>query len=246
MQLHYQVAGDGPTIVLLHGFLSDGRYWRSLRRELKASHRVITIDLLGFGRSPKPRRASYSLDQHATAVADTLRQLIDEPAVVVGHSMGALTACRLSQLAPELVDQLVLSNMPLYKSAEQARGVIKRTNTLYRLALYSPAARVLWPVVKTLAPRGRLRLGPANAFSPHHTYQSRKRSLTNTVEATDALALLKRVTCPTVLICGRYDRAVYGKNLDNTTLPEHITIKWVETGHHTPLHLPQALLRELV
>ena len=231
--------------MLIHGFLSDSHYWNRLVKELSKNHRVITIDLLGFGKSPKPRHAQYSLDQHAALVIDTLESLLDEPAVIVGHSMGALIAARISQLAPKLVERLVLCNMPLYTSPEQARGVIKRTNLPYRLALYSPAARVLWPVIKTIAPRGKLRLGPAGAFSPHHTYQSRKRSLTHTVEATDAVALLHSLTVPTALICGSYDRAVYRKNIEQETFPANITIKWVETGHHTPLRHPELILPEL-
>lgn len=245
VKLHYHVAGTGPAIVLIHGFLSDSRYWNKLVKELSSSHRVITVDLLGFGKSPKPRHAHYSLDQHAALVIDTLEPLLDEPAVVVGHSMGALISARISQRAPELVERLVLCNMPLYTSPEQARGVIKRTSLPYRLALYSPAARVLWPLIKSLAPRGKLRLGPAGAFSPHHTYQSRKRSLTHTVEATNALTLLHSLKAPTTLICGIRDRAVYRQNIEHEVFPRNITIKWVQTGHHTPLRHPELILPEL-
>lgn len=248
MKLHYSTYGDEskPTIVLIHGFLSDSHYWRPIRRELSSTHRIITIDLLGFGHSPKPRRAEYTLDQHAAAVIETLRPLLTKPAIIVGHSMGALVSARVSQLAPELTERLVLCNMPLFTSADQAHGIIRRTNHLYRLALYSPAARIIWPAVKTLAPRGYLRLGRAGAFSPHHTYHSRKRSLVNTVGATNSFKLLDSVTCQATLICGTYDRAIYRKNVDAHRLPETITLKWVETGHHTVLQRPNIILDELL
>lgn len=247
MKLHYSTHGDEskPTIVLIHGFLSDSYYWRKIRRQLSSTHRVITIDLLGFGRSPKPRRADYSLDQHAKMAVETLQPLLDKPAVLVGHSMGALVSARVSQLAPELVERLVLCNMPLYTSPDQAHGIIRRTNTLYRFALYSPAALLIWPTVKAISPRGKLRLGRAGAFSPHHTYQSRKRSLMNTVGATNSFRLLERVTCPAVLICGTYDRAIYRQNVEQHTLPANITLKWVDTGHHTALQRPNLILQEL-
>lgn len=160
--------------------------------------------------------------------------------------MGALVACRMSQLAPELVDRLVLCNMPLYTSRQQAREVLQKTGRHYRLLLYSPAAPILWPVVKSLAPRGKLRLGPAGAFSPHHTYHSRKKSLRHTIEPTDALELLSQITRPTTLIFGTYDRAVYRKNIRGASLPPCVTIKWVETGHHTPLKAPEIVLAELL
>ena len=232
--------------MLIHGYLSDSQYWKKLRQELTPTHQVIMIDLLGFGHSPKPRHVDYTLDDHANAAIETLLPLLKSPAIVVGHSMGALIAARVSQLAPGIVQRLVLCNMPLYTSASQAHGIIRRTNMLYRLALYSPAARVIWPTVKALAPRGKLRLGRVGAFSPHHTYHSRKRSLMNTIGETNSFQLLGHVSCSTTLICGTYDRSIYRKNVDEHTLPSNITLKWVETGHHTVLQRVDIILAELL
>lgn len=222
------------TVVLIHGFLSDSTYWRSVVPQLSEQYRVITIDLLGFGASPKPRDATYSLADHTTAVAETLTAVIDRPAVIIGHSMGCLVAAQLSIDHPQLVSRLALFNMPIFSHSEQAREVLMETSYLYRLMLYSPLARVGWPIVKTLL-RSRLRLGPPDAFSRHHTYESRHRSLTNTIEATDVIALLQQIPCPTVIVEGVYDRAVYRDNLDRAHLSPQITVLWTDTGHHTIL-----------
>lgn len=79
MSLHYHITGSGPTIILLHGFLSDSRYWRGITSSLSQHYRVVTIDLLGFGKSPKPKTATYSLTYQAQLVAKTIKDVSDEP-----------------------------------------------------------------------------------------------------------------------------------------------------------------------
>ena len=244
MSLHYHITGSGPTIILLHGFLSDSRYWRGITSSLSQHYRVVTIDLLGFGKSPKPKTATYSLAYQAQLVAKTIKDVSDEPVSILAHSMGALIACQVALDNPARVRKLILSNMPLYASAEQVRDILRQTGVFYRLGLHSPASHVLWPIVKALA---YLRVPHrSRGFSPHHTHHSRKGSLTHTLEASDALQLLAQLTTPTHLIVGKYDRSVYQQNLSTFSPPPSLTIEYVDTGHHTPLHRPDIVLRQLI
>ncbi len=245
MQLHYTIHGTGEPLVLIHGYLSDGNYWHSIVPQLTEHYQVITIDLLGFGKSPKPNTSDYSLATHAQAVADTLRPLINQPAIIMGHSMGCLVSSQLAITNPKLVSKLILCNMPFFETPEQARGVVMKTGRVYRAMLYSPLARLFWPIAKLLL-RGKFAPGPKGAFSVHHTYPSRTRSLKNTIEPTSAVKLLKRTTHPTVVINGTYDRRVYRQNLEAAHLPTNIQLRWVETGHHTISRAPRAVLDELV
>jgi pimeloyl-ACP methyl ester carboxylesterase len=56
VRIHYEVEGDGPPLVLIHGFLADLEYWRLLGyvEALQSSYRVISIDMRGHGQSDKP------------------------------------------------------------------------------------------------------------------------------------------------------------------------------------------------
>lgn len=243
--MHYVIKGDGPDVVLLHGFLSDGHYWDRLATELAATHRVVIVDLLGFGRSPKPRGNHYSLAAHADAVAETLGPLLGAPAAVVGHSMGGLVACQLSLAYPALTRRLLLSNMPVYTGSEQAKATLAGTGKHYKLALYSPAGRVLWPLIKFAAPRGRLQPRVMAGFIHRHTHASRTYSLKGTIEAVNGLELLGRLQVPATLIVGLKDRLVYRQNLAGSHLPANITVAYVPTGHHTPLVMPQELLARI-
>ena len=87
-RLHIAYYGEEgkPVIVLLHGIAASGEDWRALIPLLTPYYRCITIDLLGFGRSPKPQWAEYDMAQHLRAVRCTLRSLhIPKPYILVGH-----------------------------------------------------------------------------------------------------------------------------------------------------------------
>ena len=95
-----------PPIVLLHGFGASLHWWDRMVPLLARRHRVIRIDLLGFGGSEKPK-TGYSMEDQARLVALALGRLRVQGAVVVGHSMGFDVATALAAESSELVDRLV-------------------------------------------------------------------------------------------------------------------------------------------
>jgi pimeloyl-ACP methyl ester carboxylesterase len=105
-----QVVSDGPRagrpIVLVHCFACSLRWWDRVVPLLGRDHRVIRIDLLGFGGSEKPRDG-YSIEQQGRLVAAAMRELQARRAVVVGHSMGFGVATALAAQSSGLVDRLV-------------------------------------------------------------------------------------------------------------------------------------------
>lgn len=109
-----QVFEEGPEngderaapIVLLHCYACSIHWFDRLAPLLAAEHRVIRIDLLGFGGSEKPE-SGYSMQEQATLVGTAMNRLEVEGAVVVGHSMGFVVAAALAEQSSELVDRLV-------------------------------------------------------------------------------------------------------------------------------------------
>ena len=99
-------AAAGLPIVLLHGFGASLHWWDRVVPLLARRHRVIRIDLLGFGGSQKPK-SGYSMEDQGRLVALALAQLHVRGAVVVGHSMGFSVATALAAESGELVDRLV-------------------------------------------------------------------------------------------------------------------------------------------
>jgi pimeloyl-ACP methyl ester carboxylesterase len=99
-------SATSAPIVLLHCYGCSMQWWDVLAPLLQRNHRVVRIDLLGFGGSEKPK-SGYSMEDQAATVAAALNQLGISGAVVVGHSMGFSVATALASEHSELVDRLV-------------------------------------------------------------------------------------------------------------------------------------------
>jgi pimeloyl-ACP methyl ester carboxylesterase len=103
----YYAAGSGPVLLLIHGITSSADAWRDVAEALARDHTVVAPDLLGHGRSAKPR-GDYSLGAYASGLRDLMAALGHERATVVGHSMGGGVAMQLAYQFPERVERLAL------------------------------------------------------------------------------------------------------------------------------------------
>ena len=118
--LHYEIRGDGPVLVLTHGYSATSRMWNPNVDELSADHTVIVWDVRGHGRSSSPTDpAAYEPD----AVVDDLGALLDhvgiDTAVIGGMSLGGYLALRFRLRHPERVAALLLVDTgPGFKRAD--------------------------------------------------------------------------------------------------------------------------------
>jgi pimeloyl-ACP methyl ester carboxylesterase len=128
-KLYAEQAGpaDGPTIILLHGIATSSKGWDQLVPQLATKYRCISIDLLGFGESPKPRHAAYSSVEHVASIRRTLRGLkLKKPYIVVGHSLGSLLAARYVRLYPDEVAKFYMLSHDRYPAAQTLRQATSR------------------------------------------------------------------------------------------------------------------------
>ncbi|WP_395640264.1 alpha/beta fold hydrolase [Pseudolysinimonas sp.] len=107
-------AGDGPPVVLLHGIASSSVTFEFVVPLITSRHRAVSIDLLGFGASPAPDDAGFTIEEHVAALHRTLRKLGLKRFVLVGHSMGALIATRYAATYRTRVTRLVIVSPPVY------------------------------------------------------------------------------------------------------------------------------------
>ena len=112
IKINYYEAGQGPPILLLHGFGACAYTWRYLIPPLAAEHRVFTLDLKGFGLSDKPDDGHYAVADQAEMVADFIRRQDLHDLVIMGHSMGGavtlMTYLKLRETDPGRIQKLVL------------------------------------------------------------------------------------------------------------------------------------------
>lgn len=146
----FRVAGSGPLLVLVHGIGDNSRAWRPVMAELARTHTVVAPDLLGHGRSDKPR-ADYSVPAYANGLRDLLGVLGVDSATMIGHSLGGGVAMQFAYQFPSMVDRLVLVS---------TGGVTSEVHALLRLASLPVAAEAL-ALLRLPGVRGGLRLAGA-------------------------------------------------------------------------------------
>ncbi len=148
-----------PSVVFLPGLGATTRYWSSRVEPLTERARLLLIDLLGFGQSPKPW-TTYSVDRHVTALHEVIGPAAQAcgALMLVGHSLGARLAVAYASRYPREIRQLVLVSLPYYGDEEQAQGFFRRrgaqgwvtTHTLPLALACLVTRRVLGPVLPRL------------------------------------------------------------------------------------------------
>lgn len=169
--LAYLDEGSGPAIVFLHNGGTSSTIWREQCRDLAPDHRVVAIDLPGFGASPLPRPA-ITLDEMVDLVAALIGDLDIAPVTMVGNCMGSNISVNLARKRPDLVSGVLAVN-PL-TAASFAGGGIGFTHTMKRLA--AGPARMVRSVSRRVGVPGpggpvvlRFQLGPKGvAKGLHH------------------------------------------------------------------------------
>jgi pimeloyl-ACP methyl ester carboxylesterase len=106
--VHYlDFGGEGSPLVMVHGLGGNALNWMDVGPSLARHHRVVAVDLAGFGQTPLFNR-SAALGANEGLVAGFIERLFDEPVVLVGNSMGGHISILVGADRPELVSRLVL------------------------------------------------------------------------------------------------------------------------------------------
>jgi pimeloyl-ACP methyl ester carboxylesterase len=140
IRLHYVTLGEGPLVVLIHGFPEFWYSWRHQIEALSANYQVVAIDQRGFNESGRPASTDgYCVERLVEDVAALMQHLGRKQAVIVGHDAGAWLAWHFASIHPELTDRLIILSVPhpnalreellergeQYKASEYARTMSK-------------------------------------------------------------------------------------------------------------------------
>jgi pimeloyl-ACP methyl ester carboxylesterase len=154
--LHVDANGaeDGPPVVFLHGVAGSSAAYRWLPAEVTSGRRILRVDLRGHGRSGHAP-GTYDIDRYGGDVAEVVRRVAGRPVVLVGHSLGGVTAWWVAQRHPELVVAALLEDPPLYmgEPAEHERNEIAKLAPLVRdqAAAWQRAGASAAEVTETIA-----------------------------------------------------------------------------------------------
>ena len=210
-------SNSGRPVIFLHGIASSRITWRHVLPLLTKKYTCITIDLLGFGASPKPDWKNYSLDDHVEAIAYTIKRLhLKSKPVIVGHSMGSLIAARLAKKHPELVDSLVLCSMPLYINDQLAKSLdtYSKTDKYKNNAYFNIYQKIISQPEFTLKHVKTVEriAGKDSSFRlDKDTWLPFSYSLRNSIENQTTFNDIKSLNIPILIIYGRFDIFVLSK-----------------------------------
>lgn len=150
-----KVEGEGPPIVLIHGFGAALDWWDAIAPQLARNHRVIRLDLIGHGGTEAPG-SGYGIERQASLVKAVLDKLGVTRTVVVGHSMGGEVATAFAAANPQCVERLVFIDSPPKPETDFDLGT--------RLALSPLIGQGLWRLRNDAVLRHALSQGFAPGF----------------------------------------------------------------------------------
>ena len=248
--LHVAESGDGPALVLLHGFTGSSETWNFLRPSLDSLYRVIAVDLPGHGRSSSPQSASrYSHERFADDLATVLESLEIERAAVLGYSMGGRAALRFAIAHPHRLSALILESTSagITDRAERDERVTSDAalaEFIEREGIEAFVSRwenlPLWETQRALPDANRKTLRDQRLTNT-------TRGLANSLRGAGAgsgehmLELAKAITSPVLIIAGELDTKYVdlGRLLARAIRPAQLEII-PGAGHATHLERPEA------
>jgi pimeloyl-ACP methyl ester carboxylesterase len=257
-EVNYVDMGTGPALVFVHGLGASWQSWLENIPEFARDHRVVAMDLPGFGYSEMPE-ADISIERYARWCFSLLDALGIDAFSVVGNSMGGFIAAEMAIREPARVQRLVVVSAAVFWQD------YRRAQPLVGLARLSEAyvARALTRSTDAVATRSRLRswaLATAGFRYPHliapelaHELVRSARRTDGFLPALEALAdfpleeELPKIGCPTLIVWGAHDTLVPVKDAKRMQelIPGARREVFERTGHVAMLERPERFNRLL-
>ncbi|MFK7736108.1 MAG: alpha/beta fold hydrolase [Pirellulaceae bacterium] len=113
VKIHYVTAGEGPLVVMIHGFPDFWYTWREQIPAIAKSHKVVAIDTRGYNLSDKPQGvANYAMPKLVGDVKAVIEHFEQEQAVIVGHDWGGMISWTFAMQFPKMTERLIILNLP--------------------------------------------------------------------------------------------------------------------------------------
>jgi pimeloyl-ACP methyl ester carboxylesterase len=247
--------GEGPAIVFVHGLSGSWPNWLEQLPVFAEEHRVITMDLPGFGHSPMPTER-ITISAYARMLDGLLEALGVSAATLVGNSMGGFVSAELAIAFPERVERLVLVSAAGIST--HGRGDVERVVPSLRRVERVLAAYTAWMAARsdTVARRPVLRNVTFGLVTRHPSRlgaelvaeQLRGAGKPGFMQALQAnleypiRERLGEIACPTLIVWGDEDRLITVRDADvfEQLIPSSRKVIFANTGHMAMLERPAA------
>jgi pimeloyl-ACP methyl ester carboxylesterase len=219
--LHLRDEGrrDAPAVLLLHGFGSSLETWDAWARDLSADHRVLRLDLPGFGLTGPDPTGDYSDARAMRIIAALLDRLGIARVSLVGNSLGGRLAWMFAATFPDRVDRLVLVSPDGFASPGFAYGKAPDVPLLLRALPYTlPRAMLRASLVPAYGDPHRLSEATVTRYYDMMLAPGVRRAILARTSQTilqDPLPMLRRIRAPTLLLWGEKDGMIPFSNSDD-------------------------------
>jgi 3-oxoadipate enol-lactonase len=248
--IHYTIQGEGPVLVLVHGFPNDSTAWQPIVPELAKQFKLILPDLPGAGQSSLPEQ-QLTMEHLALAVKKIMDKEGIAKAVLAGHSMGGYTLMQFAAMFPEMV-----KGLSLVHSLASADSDEKKENRRKAILLMKKGEAEKEMFLKGMS---------QNLFAPEFAAQHPEKvkavvvngmklssdALTSFYQAimdrTDKRALLQNAAWPMQWIIGDHDTATPLKDaLEQCHIAKVNSVSiYKPCGHMSFQEMPQRLIADL-
>ncbi len=240
--------GDGPAIIMLHGFAASLHTWEPWATALSDRYRIIRYDLPGFGLSPPNEDGDYSLARDVDQLGAVMDALGLDRATLIGNSMGGKVAWHFAARFPARVEKLVLISPDGFAQPGQAYGEAPRVGRAIGLMRYFlPEPLLRMNIAAAYADASRL---SGETVTRYHEMMRAPGARAAMIERfrqavlEDPAALLPRITAPTLLLWGEQDRLIPISNAEDylRLMPRAELVRLPGIGHLPHEEAPEASL----
>jgi len=258
--------GSGPPLVFVHGLIGRWTHWMEQLTAFASTHRVIAVDLPGFGDSPLPAE-QISVSGYARTIDKLLDALQISAAAIVGHSMGGFTSVELAINFPERVERLVLVSPAGLSTYNDPRSLHMLAQARRFKGIFNAYHAWVGAHAELFARRPRLRrLEPTTNIVTRHPDRLPAQYAAEFVRGLAAPGFidgieanlnydyrdrLGEIACPTLIVWGKRDKVVSAKDADlyEQLIPNARKVIFDDTGHMAMIERPvafNALLEEFL
>lgn len=229
--IHFTVEGKGEPIILLHGFLETTDMWKEITPELTKTHQIVSIDLLGHGKT-ECLGYVHTMEAMAEAVLAVLNHLGITKAHFIGHSMGAYVALALAEKEPQLFNGLCLMNSTFEADNQERKAIraraCKMAHTNYK-ALVKMSFSNLFSLESKLKHDAEFNTALQLALkTPAQGYIAAQEGM---ALRPNRFEILKRIKGKTLIIIGEKDGLVNADELIHKIRNTSISYTTLSEGH---------------
>ncbi len=220
-------------VVLVHGIASSAATFQRVIPQLEGRYRCISLDLLGFGESPAPEGATYTIEEHVASIRATIASLkLRAPVILVGHSLGSLLAARYAAQNPERVSRLLLVSPPVYLSPSEIGDPLAKAQVGLYLRAYEFLRTNKDFTMATASTISRMfKLGTALEVTERN-WNAFILSLQNCIESQTTVSDIAAVRVPIDVVYGALDQFVAPGTMRIIEQMRHVTMHRVEVNDH--------------